>query len=135
MPLFRGAGSKIIVANFPRSKLKRLYAGHGAEAGAAGYGADWDSFKTAMAALRRAGYAMSQGELDKDFAGVAAPVFTEDGEVLGSVIVALSRQRLGLTDLERLIGLVKSAGKRISERIALIGHPVMRNESAAGVGV
>jgi hypothetical protein len=30
---------------------------------------------------------------------------------------------------------VKSAGNRISERIALIGHPVMRNESAVGVGV
>ena len=134
MPLLRGAGSKIIVANFPRVKLKRLYAGHTAEVQAAGFGADWESFKAAMAALRRAGYAMSQGELDAGFAGVAAPVFTADGEILGSVIVALSRQRLGMTDLERLIALVKSAGQRISESIALIGRPLMRNGAATGAG-
>jgi len=127
MPLFRGAGSKIIVANFPRAKLRRLYASHADKARAAGLGDDWDAFKSAMAAIRRAGYTLSEGELDADFAGVAAPVFTADGEILGSVIMALSRQRLGMTDLQRLIGLAKSGGQRISEGIALLERPLMRD--------
>lgn len=131
MPLFRGAGSKIIVANFPRLKLRRLYARHAEDVASAGLGQDWDNFKTAMAGLRRSGVAMSQGELDPDFAGVAAAVFTADGEVLGSVVMALSQQRLGMTDLGRLKDLVKSAGQRISEGIALIGRPLMRNQAAA----
>ena len=127
MPLFRGAGSKIIVAHFPRAKLRRLYAGHADEARVAGLGDDWDVFKTSMAAIRRACYAMSEGELDADVAGVATPVFTGDGEILGSVIMALSRQRLVMTDLQRLIGLAKSGGQRISEGIALLDRPLMRD--------
>ena len=133
LPLFRGAGSKIIVANFHRVKLRRLYAGHGTQVEAAGLGADWDAFKATMAGLRRAGVALSQGELDAAFAGVAAPVFTADGEILGSVIMALSRQRLAMTDLERLKGLAKSAGQRISEGIALIDRPLMRQEALGAV--
>lgn len=130
MPLFRGAGSKVIVAHFPRGKLKRLYSGHADAAQAAGFGADWDAFKAAMAAIRRAGFAMSRGELDAGFAGVAVPVFMADGEILGSVIAALSVQRLGITDLDRLIGLVKSGGQRISDAVALIGRPLMRERAA-----
>ena len=131
LPLFRGAGSKIIVANFPRVKMKRLYAGHAAEIAVAGLGADWDAFKAAMAAIRRQGYAMSQGELDAAFAGVATPVFTADGEILGSVIAALSRQRLGITDFERLIELMKSGAQRINEGIALIGRATPRDAPLA----
>lgn len=126
MPLFRGAGSKIIVANFPRVKMKRLFEGHRGEAAAATLGADWDAFKAAMAAIRRLGYATSEGELDAGFAGVAAPVFTADGEILGSVIAALSRQRLATTDLDRLVELVRAGAQRISDGIALIGRPSVR---------
>lgn len=129
MPLFRGAGSKIIVANFPSAKLKRLYAAHASDAQLNGMGADWDSFKRSMAAIRRAGHARSQGELDAEFVGVAAPVFNADGEILGSVIAALSRTRLGITDLDRLVGLITSAGRRISSDIELIGHPRIRSDS------
>ena len=127
LPLFRGAGSKIIVANFPRARLRRLYAAHATTIQTAGLGADWDEFKDAMGKLRRSGFAMSQGELDADFAGVAAPVFTADGEILGSLIMALSRQRLGTTDLDLLVRLAKSAGQRISEGIALIDRPLLRD--------
>jgi len=133
MPLFRGAGSKIIVANFARAKLRKLYDAHALDAGAAGLGADWESFKTTMAAIRRAGYARTDGELDTGFVGIAAPVFNAEGEIMGSVIAALSRQRLGITDLNRLIELITSAGQRISADIELIGHPRVRELPAMQV--
>jgi len=130
LPLFRGAGSKIIVANFTNAKLRRLYATHAEQVRANGLGDDWDSFKRTMAAIRRAGYARSDGELDAAFAGFAAPVFNADGEILGCVIAALSRMRLGITDLQRLIDLMTAAGRRISADIELIGHPRVRADSA-----
>lgn len=129
LPLFRGAGSKIIVANFTSAKLKRLYAAHADDARAHGMGADWESFKRTTTAIRRAGYARSDGELDAAFAGFAAPVFNAEGEVLGSVIAALSRTRLGITDLDRLVELITAAGRRISADIELIGHPRTRADN------
>jgi DNA-binding IclR family transcriptional regulator len=131
MPLFRGAGSKIIVANFQRNKLRKLYEAHAAQAAEAGMGADWESFKTRMAAIRRAGHARTDGELDAGFVGLAAPVFNAEGEIMGSVVAALSRQRLGITDLNRLIELLTAAARRISADIELIGHPRVRELPAA----
>jgi DNA-binding IclR family transcriptional regulator len=49
---------------------------------------------------------------------VAAPVFASDGEILGSVIAALTRHRLGITDLDRLIAKITGGGQQISERVA-----------------
>jgi hypothetical protein len=37
---------------------------------------------------------------------------------LGSVISALTRHRLGITDLDRLIAKIKGGGQQISERVA-----------------
>ncbi len=118
LPLFRGAGSKIIVAHFAKSKLKKLYDAHADQAQQAGLGPDWDSARAALVQLKKQGHAVSQGELDPGFVGVAAPVFAPDGEILGSVIAALTRHRLGNTDLDRLIGKIKAGGQQISERVA-----------------
>ncbi len=41
MPLFRGAGSKVILAALPVSQLKRLYLGHSNDIAAAGLGHHW----------------------------------------------------------------------------------------------
>jgi DNA-binding IclR family transcriptional regulator len=81
-------------------------------------GSDWDSVRSALAQLKKQGHAVSQGELDPGFVGVAAPVFASDGEILGSVIAALTRHRLGITDLDRLIAKIKGGGQQISQRVA-----------------
>ena len=65
----------------------------------------------------------------------AAPVFRADGEILGSVIAVLSVQRLGITDLDRLVGLVKSGGQRISDAVGQIGRPLLRQPAVEEVGV
>jgi DNA-binding IclR family transcriptional regulator len=118
LPAFRGAGSKIIVAHFGKNKLKKLYEAHATQAQQAGLGHDWDSVRAALAQLKKQGHAVSQGELDPGFVGVAAPVFAPDGEILGSVIAALTRHRLGITDLDRLIAKIEGGGQQISQRVA-----------------
>jgi DNA-binding IclR family transcriptional regulator len=116
--LFRGAGSKIIIAHFGKNKLKKLYDAHAEQDQPVGLGPDWDSARAALAQLKKQGHAVSQGELDPGFVGVAAPVFAPDGEILGSVIAALTCHRLGITDLDRLIAKIKGGGQQISERVA-----------------
>lgn len=118
MPLFRGAGSKIIVAHFPRARLRKLYESHREEARLANLGVQWEDVRQSLNAVRKQGVAISHGELDPGYVGVAAPVFSADGDVLGSVIAALSRQRLAVTDLDRLTNRIRAAGQTVSLRLA-----------------
>lgn len=64
MPLFRGATSKIILANLPPHTLKVLFSKHAPEIAAAGLGDNWDAFKRTLAALRRDGVCITKGEVD-----------------------------------------------------------------------
>lgn len=98
MPLFRGAGSKPIVAHLPPVRLKRIYAEHAAEIAACGLGEDWTAFRQSLAAIRKAGYATSIGELDPANAAIGAPIFSVDGEVAGSVILVFARSRFMIVD-------------------------------------
>jgi DNA-binding IclR family transcriptional regulator len=119
MPLFFGAGSKAIVAYLPRPRLQRLYAAHSRAVARAKLGRDWTSFRSALAEIRRAGFATSHGELDPGFSAAAAPVFNADGEILGSVIAALSAKRLRGADFDAIAAQVVAAGEQISAGIAV----------------
>jgi len=118
MPLFRGSTSKAIIAFLSNATLKRLYARHAATIAAVGLGGTWDEFRHAMAAIRRAGYASSSGELDPPNIGVAVPVFAARGEVLGSLSLVTLIKRWELLDREQIVALLREAGGRISEAIA-----------------
>lgn len=113
MPLFRGAGSKAIVAALPAARLRRLFADRQHEIASAGLGADWRSFRTAMAAIRRAGHALSLGELEPQNVGVGAPVLRGDGAAPGSLVLVLSRARWGIADHALVARLVQTAAARI----------------------
>ena len=89
MPLERGSASKIILANLPSRPLRRFYDAEQDRVMAAGLGHDWASFKDAMRAIRRAGLAVTRGELDQGVMGISAPVFGADGVVMGSIGLVL----------------------------------------------
>ncbi|NBS63422.1 MAG: IclR family transcriptional regulator [Betaproteobacteria bacterium] len=133
LPPFRGAGSKIIVAHFPRARLRKLYDTHRADARDAKLGSHWEEVRLALAAIRRQGFAVSHGELDPGYVGVAAPVFAADGDILGSVIAALPRERLAVTDLERLTGRIRAAGQAISLRLAEFGDAPNHHEGVTSI--
>jgi DNA-binding IclR family transcriptional regulator len=118
LPLHRGAGSKIILAYVKPARLARLYEPRAAEFAAVGFGASLGDLRASLATIRRAGHATSAGELDPGFHGLAAPVFGNDGEILGSVIVALSTTRLAITDLAALTRHVIAAAARLTASIA-----------------
>lgn len=123
LPLLRGAGSKVIVAHLPRARLKRVFELHGEDARKYVDASDFDQFRASMAAIRKAGFAVSEGELDPEYNGVAVPVFTADGRVLGCVVAALTKQRFALTRIDSLVELLQFGATRIGKGMAAIGQP------------
>ena len=145
MPLFRSATSRVILAHLPPRRLKRLHearaARAGAEVGKAGdtgdtrdsgdardvgdgflaLGPDWRSFSRAMLAIRRQGWCQSQGELDPDKTGLAAPILDDTGRVLGSITLVGSSERFAAFQASYLCGLVTQAAMEITRRISMDG--------------
>ncbi len=111
MPLFRGATSKIILAGLPTRELRRLYASHAVEIAAASLGVDWTQFHASLAALRRAGYAITRAELDDGSVGVAAPLHDEQRRVLGSLSFVVPQHAEAL--VSRLVPLLRGGAQEI----------------------
>lgn len=117
MPLFRGAPSRAIVAFLPRARMQRLFERHRGELGPEHRRRGFIAFYDAMQAVRRAGYAVSHGELDPGKVGMAAPVFGGARTVLGSVCLVLSAPRFETSNPELLLSRLKEGAARISDSV------------------
>jgi DNA-binding IclR family transcriptional regulator len=83
MPLFRGAGSKALLAALPRARQKRLYDCFKTRIANDGLGTDWAAFRGNLVHLESERHAVSVEELDKGNVGVAAAIpATQHGLVL-----------------------------------------------------
>jgi DNA-binding IclR family transcriptional regulator len=114
IPLFRGASSRIILANLPSRTLKSLFEQNLAAIAEAALGTSWDDFRQRLGALRREGVAVARGELDAGRVGIAAPIF-EGQAILGSLSFVLPAERTDDTLIGRL-GPLTIAGAREIER-------------------
>lgn len=93
MPPFRAAVSKVILAHLPTRTLKSLFALEAREIEAAGLGRNWDEFRRKLADIRRAGFCVTTGDIDASRIGVAAPIFSKEGAILGSIAFITSAER------------------------------------------
>ena len=93
-PLFAGAASKVILAHLPPHQLRTLFDRHRTTIAAAGLGADWDAFRLALRAIRKAGHCITIGEFRPGILGIAAPVFNAEGDVLGSLGIAAEARKV-----------------------------------------
>lgn len=109
MPLFRGAPSKAVLAFLPRARLERLYAKHHARG--------FPKFFKEMQDIRKAGYAVSFGELDPGKVGIGAPVFRRDRSVAGSLCLVLTAVRYDTANRELLLDTLLATASRISEAL------------------
>jgi len=103
-----------VVAFLPRARLKRLFERHGRELTADQRKRGFERFYEDMQAVRRAGYAVSLGELDADKVGIAAPVFRPDRRVAGSLCLVLSRARYDTANTALLASRLLEAAAAIS---------------------
>ena len=117
MPLFRGAPSRVILAFLPRARMQRVFERHRAELSPEQRKRGFGGFYEQMQGVRRDGYSVSHGELDRDRVGVAAPVFRRDRAVAGSVCLVLSRVRYETANAGLLVGRLLEATARISQAL------------------
>jgi DNA-binding IclR family transcriptional regulator len=72
--------------------------------------------------VREQGYLVSQGALDPDAVGVAAPVFDSRGTVLAAVSVVAVASRVTGTRIDTLVDAVRRSAETLSSRLALIAN-------------
>lgn len=87
LPLFQGAGSQAILAYLAPHQIRALYLAKAAEIREAGLGDDWKSFRSALAAIRKQGYAATVGRRNAKVLALAVPVLTVAGQVVGSLLL------------------------------------------------
>jgi DNA-binding IclR family transcriptional regulator len=122
MPLFYGAGSKVILASLPLTKQKRLFNAHQQEIAAAGLGDEWPVFRAKLAEIRRTGSAISLGELDAGNVGIAAPIFHDPSTAPGSLVLVFSEARYNIVDKNLVQNIFESAVSQIGDLIQRV-HP------------
>jgi DNA-binding IclR family transcriptional regulator len=114
MPLFRGAGSKAIVAFLPKAQRRRIFTNNAEEAAQAGFGTSFEAFETRLQEIRSARIAFSFGELNAGNVGIAAPIFQTSRTSCGSLTAVLSEKTFKTVDRDALARMIADAAKRIS---------------------
>lgn len=92
MSLFRGAASKVILAHIERRRLRRYFDEFATDITKAGLGKTWSEFKASLRRIRTTNISITAGELDVGRVGISAPIFSSDGEILGSLSLVVSEQ-------------------------------------------
>lgn len=117
MPFYRGATSKVILAHLPWRLQKREYENNREPIASAGMGNDWKSFSAGLRDIRKKGYCISHGEVDPGLIGIAAPIFSPDGQVRHSLSIVAPDHLANSPVEDRLTINIVAAAARISERL------------------
>ena len=116
-PLVAGATANVILAHLPHHQLRAVFGKHRDAIERARLGTDWDTFRSSLRAIRQQGHAYSAGEYRPGIAGLAAPLFNREGDVLGSIALATSTGSPRLAEFRTLAPAVIEAAARISHNI------------------
>lgn len=119
LPMVRGAASKVILAHLPPRRLKRFFRTDAAAIAAAGLGRSEAEFRERLRAIRKAGLCIAHGELDPEVTGLAVPLLSPQGQLLGSLALAC-RARLEAPASARAGALLQAAGREIDARLAAL---------------
>lgn len=114
-PLFRGAGSLVILASLSPHRIRQTYLSDSARIAEAGLGHSWQEFRRRLSLIRRKGYAVSRTETKKPLVlGIAVPIVlapAHDKKVIGSVAQVFAHDLDASQELacfERLKGAAQS---------------------------
>ena len=118
LPLFRGSSSRVILAEMPTRKLRRLFEAHEHDPDLQAIGVQWKTFSKALAEVRKRGYEISSGEMHTGKMGVAAAVFADKGRVLGSLTLIGTVPRFQAFREDYLSERVVETAREISRRIS-----------------
>ena len=125
MPLFRGAASKAILAHVERRILRRYFHEFSADIAHAELGRNWAEFKASLRRIRAANFCITRGELDAGAVGISAPVFSSEGEILGSLSLVVSERAL-----RRSEGQLDELGAKVAAAARLLSSALKNGDSS-----
>lgn len=121
--LFLGAPARTILSCLTQAEQRRLMRTYPDDIRQAGLGANWETFRDRLAAIRAAGYYVGRGELDPLLVGICAPVMPAGGRVVGALCLARLASKFREKDLPRLTDEVMKAAAELSERLGTNDQP------------
>lgn len=114
-PLTRGATSKAILAQLPPRRLSRLLAQEGDGPPVSGGPA---ALQNELASIRKRGFSITRGEVDRGLMGIAAPVSLPSRGLVGSLSLVLDAAATDSALERRLAMLVVSTASLLTEDLA-----------------
>lgn len=120
MPMFRGCGYNIILAHLPSARQKRLFDKYPQAVQTSTLRQTWEGMRADLKKIRKAGYAVSFGELDPLNVGIAAPVL--DAELNApppALTLVVPRARYETSNKDLLAQIVKEVAADISNSLRL----------------
>jgi len=118
-PLTRGATSKVILAQLPSRRLSKLLENLTPESTPATK--NLSKYREELAAIRKRGYSVTRGEVDKKVVGIAAPVSVLDRSLIGSLSLVVPAAILDEGLERRLTLLVVSSAALLTSELASHG--------------
>lgn len=120
LPLFRGSASKVMLANLPATRLKRICQRHPDDPDLRALGEDWPAIRAYFAEIRRVGHYVSNEEVDYRTVGVAAPLQVPEVGTVAVVSLVFSVKRLVMLRPEGLAEQLKKRLADIAEHLSLL---------------
>jgi DNA-binding IclR family transcriptional regulator len=122
----------VILSCAPRPLLVKVYEAHAGDAAGQGLGKTWTDFRSSLAAIRREGFYLSRGELERGVGGAAVPIADADGDAAAALALVGTVASLDAAGEPRLRTLLARAREDIQQRLAQ-GVRLPRTERAATV--
>ncbi|WP_417271561.1 MULTISPECIES: IclR family transcriptional regulator [Alphaproteobacteria] len=80
-----------------------------------------DQLLRKLMAIRTAGYSVSNGEVNSELVGIAAPIFSADGTVIAAMSIAAPAHRTHAPEIDETIPLVVTTARQVSQRLGWQG--------------
>jgi DNA-binding IclR family transcriptional regulator len=120
LPIHAGASAKVLLAFAEPSELEAILSTAKFERFTEATVTDATELRSQLDDIRRSGYALSDGEIDRGVRGVAAPIFGTDGRVAAGLSVASLALRVTDDQLPAVVAAVVRAASAVTERLAAI---------------
>ncbi|MEJ7635498.1 IclR family transcriptional regulator [Aeromicrobium sp.] len=120
LSLNAGASAMVLLAWLPESQARELLTTVKLQRFTSTTLTDPDEILARLRLIKAEGHAFSVGEVDATSAGIAAPIFRPNGEVLAAVSVALVRSRVSDLDVDRITARVVESAALLTEQVAVL---------------
>ncbi len=118
MPLMRGATSKTILAQLSRARLRKVLESAG------DIGMVLNDVAAELAVIRKRGYAITRGEVDKDLVGISVPLSRPEAAINASISLIVRAADCNETVERRLLITLTPAADMLAEKLHLKNPPV-----------